>query len=51
MSLSIYVIFHDTLHEEYYENLDQDEFDLITFIAVNENIPKTYNEKRFYALS
>ncbi len=47
MSLSVYVIFHDTLHEEYYENLDPDEFDLITFIAVNENIEKKYNTERF----
>lgn len=47
MKLQVYVIFHDQLTDEYYENLDQDEFDLITFIAVNENIPKVYNKNRF----
>lgn len=47
MSLSVYVIFHDTLHEEYYEELDEDEFNLITFVAVNENVEKVYNKERF----
>jgi hypothetical protein len=45
--LSVYVVFHDALHPRYYQELDSDEFERITFVAVNEEIPKVYDEDVF----
>jgi hypothetical protein len=47
MSLSIYVIFHDTLDPRNYEQLTPEEFSLLTFVCVNKEIPKTYDKERF----
>lgn len=38
MSLTVYVIYHDVLLWENYKELDPDELDLITFVAVNKDI-------------
>lgn len=40
MSLEIFVIFHKKYFPEMYEELDEEERSCLTFIAVNENIPK-----------
>lgn len=40
MSLEIFVIFHKKFFPEMYEELDDEEKKCLTFIAVNENIPK-----------
>lgn len=40
MSLEIFVIFHKKIFPEMYEELDDEERACLTFIAVNENIPK-----------
>lgn len=48
MSLQVFVIFHDGLDKRNYELLDKDEFDLLTFVAVNENIqPKNFDSEFF----
>lgn len=48
MSLSIYVIFHDSLDTRNYEQLTDDEFRLLTFVCVNKELtPKTYDRDRF----
>lgn len=40
MSLEIFVIFHKKYFPEMYEELDDEERSCLTFVAVNENIPK-----------
>lgn len=40
MSLEIFVIFHKKYFPEMYEELDDEERACLTFVAVNENIPK-----------
>ena len=45
--LKVFVVFHETLHPGCYEALDADEFDMLTFVAVNPSVPKTYDETRF----
>lgn len=47
MSLTVFVIFHDTLDKRNYEQLSQEEFNLITFLCVNENIEKDYDKEFF----
>lgn len=41
-SFKIFVVFHKSIHEKCYEELDPDEFSHLVFVAVNENLPKTY---------
>ena len=43
--LSIFVIFHDTLYPEMYEDLTEDEFKCFTFVAVNGATSKYYKDK------
>jgi hypothetical protein len=45
--LKVFVVFHETLHPGCYEALDADEFDMLTFVAVNPSVPKTYDATRF----
>lgn len=47
MSLTVFVIFHDILDKRNYEQLSQEEFNLIKFLCVNENIEKTYDKEFF----
>ena len=47
MALSVFVIFHDTLDKRNYEQLSKEEFDMITFLCVNESIEKTYDTDFF----
>lgn len=47
MPLKVFVVFHETLDPGCYETLDPEEFELITFLAVNPAIPKTYYAERF----
>jgi hypothetical protein len=46
-SLEIFVVFHKTLFDECYDELTPEEFKYLTFIAVNENIQKYYNNKKY----
>jgi hypothetical protein len=44
MKFQIYVIFHKTLHKDFYESISEEVFrEHITCIGVNEEIPKSYN--------
>ena len=45
--LKVFVVFHETLLPACYEALDAEEFDMLTFVAVNPAIPKAYDEARF----
>jgi len=47
MSLEIFVVFHKKIYEENYRDLTETEKKCLTFIAVNENIPKEYDSSRF----
>jgi FkbM family methyltransferase len=43
--LLIYVVFHKALYDQCYNELTEDEFSCLRFIAVNEHIEKTYTYK------
>lgn len=43
-SLEIFVVFHKQLFDECYSELTPEEFKYLTFVAVNENIPKIYDK-------
>lgn len=45
--LKVFVVFHERLRPGCYEALDADEFDMLTFVAVNPSVQKTYDETRF----
>lgn len=47
MSLTVFVIFHDIIDKRNYEMLDPEEFDMIRFVCVNENIKKTFDKDFF----
>ena len=50
MSLEIFVVFHKTLFDECYAELTDEEFDCLTFVAVNESIPKVYDTAKYKKL-
>ena len=45
MDLDIFVIFHKTLYWDMYKDLDPDEFECLKFVAVNENVPKEWDQQ------
>jgi hypothetical protein len=47
MDLDIFVIFHKTLYWDMYKDLEPDEFDCFKFVAVNEKLPKEWDETKF----
>lgn len=47
MAFKVFVVFHETLHPGCYEALEPEEFELLTFVAVNPSVPKTYDATRF----
>jgi hypothetical protein len=42
MALKIFVVFHSSINEMCYDELSPEELDHLTFVAVNEAVPKTY---------
>lgn len=47
VSLEIFVVFHKQLFDECYAELTPEEFKYLTFIAVNEKIPKLYDRSKY----
>jgi len=47
MSLEIFVVFHKNIYDENYEELTQTERDCLTFVAVNEILPKEYDPSKY----
>jgi hypothetical protein len=47
MSLEIFVIFHKEINEDNYKELTDAERTHLTFVAVNENIPKVYDSSKY----
>ena len=47
MSLEIFVVFHKNIYDENYEELTQTERDCLTFVAVNEILPKEYDSSKY----
>jgi hypothetical protein len=47
VELRVFVVFHETLNPACYADLDPDEFEALTFIAVNPDVPKTYDADLF----
>lgn len=45
--LRVFIVFHETLNPACYAALDPDEFAALTFIAVNPDVPKTYDAGLF----
>ena len=45
MSLEIFVIFHKKIYDDNYKDLTEVEKSYLTFVAVNETIPKEYSDK------
>ena len=46
----IFVVFHHSIHEKCYENLSDEEFSHLVFVAVNEDIPKKYPSDQKYKI-
>ena len=46
----IFVVFHHSIHEKCYENLSDEEFSHLVFVAVNVDIPKKYPSDQKYKI-
>ena len=50
--LQLFVVFHDTIYDDCYENIPQEYLDkYFTFIAVNKSIPKTYTKGKYNVIN
>ena len=47
MSLEIFVVFHNTINDDNYKDLTDDEKRHLTFVAVNEALPKVYDPSKY----
>jgi len=47
MSLEIFVVFHKEIRDENYRDLTENEKKCLTFVAVNEAIPKIYDSSKY----